>query len=361
MSEYTPYTSYISSLNSLSPDNSPTISQEDLADELAHWTNAQFTFDMPPGMGIYNDDTFAISKLTQQQHSTSNLRSEGVGDTDEPVTYEGLAEYLDYELPQKQDQHQQITPIPQGVAVHSRSRHNSLSHAQPTTTILQPFVIAHTPVHATVPMLNTHIAPAPAPASTTPTATSFPAIVPATTTFLATPKSIKPPNGPLLLAKQSVPNVTHPYMTVSTLSAAAAPGKRRHGSIDPTMLASNPSPPPEQTGSPESDDDGSIELDAASKFAAEEDKRRRNTAASARFRIKKKQREQALERTAREMSEKAGALETRVRELEMEVKWLRGLIVEKDSRLLDITEGKTPKPGEEQPVKKAKVGGEEAK
>lgn len=147
-------------------------------------------------------------------------------------------------------------------------------------------------------------------------------------------------------------------MTVTALSAA--PGKRRHGSIDPTMLAFNPSPPPEQAGSPESDDDGSNEPDAVSKFAAEEDKRRRNTAASARFRVKKKQREQALERTAREMSEKAGALEARVRELEMEIKWLRGLIVEKDSRLLE-TEGKMSKPGEEQPVKKAKVGGEEAK
>lgn len=94
MSGYTTYTSYISSLNSLSPDNSPTISQEDLADELAHWTNAQFTFDIPPGMGIYDDDTF--SKLTQQHHSISNLRSEGVDDANESITYEGLAEYLDY-------------------------------------------------------------------------------------------------------------------------------------------------------------------------------------------------------------------------------------------------------------------------
>jgi hypothetical protein len=146
-------------------------------------------------------------------------------------------------------------------------------------------------------------------------------------------------------------------MTVTALPAAL--GKHRHGSIDPTMLSSNPPPPPEQAGSPESDD-GSLEADGPSKLAAEEDKRRRNTAASARFRIKKKQREQALERTAREMSEKAGALETRVRELEMEIKWLRGLIVEKDSRLLDMTDGKAPRPGEGQAAK-AKVGGEEAK
>jgi hypothetical protein len=62
---------------------------------------------------------------------------------------------------------------------------------------------------------------------------------------------------------------------------------------------------------------------------AEEDKRRRNTAASARFRVKKKQREQALEKTAKDMTEKANRLEKRIHELELENKWLKGLITEK--------------------------------
>ncbi|KAG0274905.1 hypothetical protein BGZ95_009354 [Linnemannia exigua] len=65
--------------------------------------------------------------------------------------------------------------------------------------------------------------------------------------------------------------------------------------------------------------------------AAEEDKRRRNTAASARFRQKKRLREQVLEKTAKEMTAKSEILEARARELEMEIKWLRGLIVEKGS------------------------------
>ncbi|KAI7894306.1 uncharacterized protein EV154DRAFT_415359 [Mucor mucedo] len=60
-----------------------------------------------------------------------------------------------------------------------------------------------------------------------------------------------------------------------------------------------------------------------------EDKRRRNTAASARFRVKKKLREQALQQTADEMTEKAKAFENRVHELEREVKWLKALVVEK--------------------------------
>lgn len=69
-----------------------------------------------------------------------------------------------------------------------------------------------------------------------------------------------------------------------------------------------------------------------SRLAAEEDKRRRNTAASARFRVKKKQREQALERQAKELADKTKALEDRVMRLETENEWLRGLVVERDGR-----------------------------
>lgn len=71
------------------------------------------------------------------------------------------------------------------------------------------------------------------------------------------------------------------------------------------------------------------DLEEQSRVAAEEDKRRRNTAASARFRVKKKQREQALEKQAKEMGDKVSALESKVQQLEMENKWLKGLITEK--------------------------------
>src|SRR2546430_794968 len=83
-----------------------------------------------------------------------------------------------------------------------------------------------------------------------------------------------------------------------------------------------------------------------SKFIAEEDKRRRNTAASARFRIKKKMREQALEKNARDMGAKAEMLENRVKELEREIKWLKNLLIEKDAkdtRILDAQRSDTNK------------------
>ncbi|KAF9421799.1 hypothetical protein BGZ94_008738 [Podila epigama] len=111
-----------------------------------------------------------------------------------------------------------------------------------------------------------------------------------------------------------------------------------------TPLPSEPSSPVESSESQSAKAEEQLETfamesiskddpDYLSKMAVEEDKRRRNTAASARFRQKKKMREQALEQTAREQTLRAEALEARVKELEMEVRWLRGLIVEKDSRL----------------------------
>jgi hypothetical protein len=72
-----------------------------------------------------------------------------------------------------------------------------------------------------------------------------------------------------------------------------------------------------------------LSFEDASRMAAEEDKRKRNTAASARFRIKKKQREQALEKSAKDMTDKVTMLESRISALETENKWLKSLVTEK--------------------------------
>ena len=73
-----------------------------------------------------------------------------------------------------------------------------------------------------------------------------------------------------------------------------------------------------------------VSAEEQSRLAAEEDKRRRNTAASARFRVKKKQREVALEHTVKEVSDKNAELQEKLNRLEMENKWLKDLIVEKN-------------------------------
>ncbi|KAF8497675.1 hypothetical protein JB92DRAFT_2986966 [Gautieria morchelliformis] len=58
-----------------------------------------------------------------------------------------------------------------------------------------------------------------------------------------------------------------------------------------------------------------------------EDKRRRNTAASARFRAKKKEREQALERRSKELETRVNELERECEGLRRENGWLKGLVV----------------------------------
>jgi hypothetical protein len=97
--------------------------------------------------------------------------------------------------------------------------------------------------------------------------------------------------------------------------------------------------------------------DEAVRNAAEEDKRRRNTAASARFRIKKKQREQALEKSAKEMSERVTMLETRIQQLETENTWLKGLITEKNGGKTSSSEIKAMLTKHEQSNAERSTGG----
>lgn len=69
------------------------------------------------------------------------------------------------------------------------------------------------------------------------------------------------------------------------------------------------------------------EKSSDSPVTAAEDKRRRNTAASARFRLKKKEREAALEKKAKELEVKVGELEKECEALRRENGWLKGLVV----------------------------------
>ncbi|KAF9246514.1 hypothetical protein BU15DRAFT_70595 [Melanogaster broomeanus] len=62
-------------------------------------------------------------------------------------------------------------------------------------------------------------------------------------------------------------------------------------------------------------------------LSAAEDKRRRNTAASARFRLKKKEREAALERRAKDLEDRVVDLERECEGLRRENGWLKGLVV----------------------------------
>jgi len=86
--------------------------------------------------------------------------------------------------------------------------------------------------------------------------------------------------------------------------------------------------------------------------AIEEDKRRRNTAASARFRMKKKEREADMERRTRDMTDRCEELQKRISALETENRWLRELITER-SRNRGRVRRTSPKSTEKLPEKAA--------
>lgn len=141
---------------------------------------------------------------------------------------------------------------------------------------------------------------------------------------LCFPENYSLPNFPPYLATSPTTTLEPNYPSVpsyaSTTSSFAFPTPPTPSSVS----QKNDRPLNSPTTNPSSPTSPSAPL-----FAAEEDKRRRNTAASARFRVKKKQREQALERTAKELGDKAKELEKRVNKLETENEWLRGLVVDR--------------------------------
>ncbi|KAJ5665689.1 uncharacterized protein N7477_008137 [Penicillium maclennaniae] len=135
---------------------------------------------------------------------------------------------------------------------------------------------------------------------------SVPQIAPQTAMTPAAPLTTHQNVAPAPAPAPAPALVPAPNMSAATSGAAAGP-KRKH-----TQKSTQAS------------------AEEAARNIAEEDKRRRNTAASARFRVKKKMREQALEKTLKETTDKNDALEARVSQLELENHWLRGLIMEKN-------------------------------
>ncbi|KAF4551819.1 Regulatory protein cys-3-like protein [Elsinoe fawcettii] len=138
--------------------------------------------------------------------------------------------------------------------------------------------------------------------------------LPGRTSLPPSPPNGVPFAGTLQQSQPTIPSPAHFAAALSPQNQGPQTGEKRKAGVTGTI----PNP---------------VELEEQARYHAEEDKRRRNTAASARFRVKKKQREQALEKTAKEMTEKVQILEARIGQLEMENQWLKGLITEKNVTL----------------------------
>ncbi|KAE9389880.1 hypothetical protein BT96DRAFT_365056 [Gymnopus androsaceus JB14] len=148
---------------------------------------------------------------------------------------------------------------------------------------------------------------------------------------------------PLVIAQQLQPN-PHAAPSVAQLLAMNAVNQSPHSthtagaqSVQPHTPEHHYSPPPAkrqrarkssvpvQESSPDSSPDASEST--STPLTTTDDKRRRNTAASARFRLKKKERELALENKAKELEIKVNELEKECEGLRRENGWLKGLVV----------------------------------
>ncbi|KAF9135213.1 hypothetical protein BGW39_004145 [Mortierella sp. 14UC] len=306
------YLALIASLNSDSPVNGSMASPEDFSAELSLWTNAEFTFDTAPGLGIFESDSGFPDLLAANTASTAATAEPAAPVDPTPISTFNSLDIMAF-APER--------PL----SLLERTRQRNPAQVEQSTT-------AH--ISTIAPAQSTYQAPQYASS-----ATSMPIapVTPAAAKLLRQPMPQYHP--PSLISKpaSAVPTVSAVSPAVdTTVTSVATHAAAATAEQSPSFVVG------EKRKSTTHDDDEEISAadsfskddpDYLTKVAAEEDKRRRNTAASARFRQKKKLREQALEQTAREQSVRAEQLEIRVRELEMEVRWLRGLIVEKDTRL----------------------------
>jgi len=134
------------------------------------------------------------------------------------------------------------------------------------------------------------------------------------------PINFSPAAGSALPAAPVAPaQITAPAKAPESTSAPAA--KRARTSRSQTPAAA---PTPSESSS---DAASKPQPDLSTPLNAAEDKRRRNTAASARFRLKKKEREAALDARAQALEDRVTSLERECEGLRRENGWLRGLVV----------------------------------
>ncbi|KAG0355224.1 hypothetical protein BG005_005860 [Podila minutissima] len=402
-----PYSALIATFNQVSPLDSNSEDADDPQhlndDDLLLWANAEFTYDIPPGVGIYEEDLVAKLAQTQQQYEQlqrlhqqqlqqqqlqlqqqqfQQQQQQPHSMTSQPQQNLGLYHSTDIQRQMQQfdalHRHLDSNEDPRtSLSVVERSRQRNPVTSQPLTAVGPQQQLYDTRMNTpfqtppTTGVNPTAISPAVArllrqpfltlqqqqlqqysAASSplaSPTASSVPDFHPlqgpsvkATALPEETPASVATVTKRTASARKdsSVPSTpASPASSTTSIKASstATPSEERANQLEAELDEYDAELEASSSASKSAFADGlsQDDPDYAAKLAAEEDKRRRNTAASARFRHKKRLREQVLEKTAKEMTAKSEMLEIRVRELEMEIKWLRGLIVEKDSRMLE--------------------------
>ncbi|KAF9160925.1 hypothetical protein BGX21_003228 [Mortierella sp. AD011] len=353
------FLSLIQRLNSGdSPSTATATSPSDHSDDLSLWTNAEFTFDMPPGFGIFDTDSGLNNNNNNNDiASTSTANPLTLTHNNDPILGHQPASSSSSSLDLLSLTPSQTEPRALSLLERTRQRNplqdentsqqqqqqqpklelqEQLAAINSFHSLLAAYSAAQTQQQQQQQQQQIHQQQTQEYPSIQPAAVTVAPVSTAAPTTPAAAKLLRQPmpkyDKPAFLSKkeklESSPSTTQSIESASQdIAASNVVTSDENDDVEETEQQSGAGPltlnddPDNQTP----------------KLTPQEDKRRRNTAASARFRQKKKLREQALEQTAQEQAARAASLEARVKELEMEVRWLRGLIVEKDSRLHEAT------------------------
>ncbi|WFD28005.1 hypothetical protein MNAN1_003013 [Malassezia nana] len=352
----------LADLNSVAPNEPADDAMTTFANQLSLWTNASFSFDGPMGHALLPEDEKdgkpAPSEEEKRedeeryrQRAASSAHSNAAREKLLAVDREPMTMPASFGLPSPLPPMPSMTepaPSPQapwlGAPVppvpdtrHAAERGNEAGPWDLTSTLALQYLLNKNPdMVASLWQGQGGAGPAAAPvrpptAAWAPPATSMPPPgVPSTSSQpLAGPANSAPV--PALQRKRSSSSVETqggaPVVESKVGDDAQAPAAATAATTTTTTTSR-----PRSGGSSLAErvklvDTGNPEADAeANRLAIEEDKRRRNTAASARFRIKKKQREAALEMSARELESQVNELKQENERLRTENEWLRRLI-----------------------------------
>lgn len=290
--------SNVQGLNEIDTTTSPKSHSSDTRDLLNFPNYSDFNAQLDLWTTISFDSEDHLLRKASSSHSNEAKSPSGEGDDDETSSKDG-------DIPYPGDAHENVVtgiPLPtQNTAPVLASESRQIQQPLDLATLLSSFGVNPLGIQLQQQLQQQLQLQPPAPVG--------PA-VPLNMPTLAQLLSLPPPTSP-----QTQPSIpTSPVSdTPGQLNKQAPPApKRARVAKSPTDTSPANSP---------------NEYNSTTPPSAAEDKRRRNTAASARFRLKKKEREAALEKRAKELEVKVSELEKECEGLRRENGWLKGLVV----------------------------------
>ncbi|GAA5953188.1 hypothetical protein JCM3765_007436 [Sporobolomyces pararoseus] len=270
--------------------------------QLEQWTNVAFDFDSPD----FGSDAAAPSLFDDKAGFEGSVGEDKLNST--RFTSRGGESLFSAVNDNNSNNHSSI----------SADTLRSSSTELPTSTVDLSALLAPSPSDAFTGSLVD-------PALALPNFSSAPAALPAS--FFTSPSSGF--DSASLPVAPSATTSTHQEQAAAPSPAASTSSKGKKTASAHKKKRATPAEKVKALPLPEGVNTDGMTEEELNALAIEEDKRRRNTAASARFRVKKKQREQALEQTAKELQDRVAELEKDVEALRTENGFLRGLITDK--------------------------------